>query len=45
MWDEHWSYYGTMECKYCDRAEVDWVACSDECREKLKRKTRSGGKG
>ena len=34
-WGESWGYYGSMECKDCWTAAIDFVWCSDECRDKL----------
>lgn len=34
-WGPGWAYYGTVECFGCGLAEMDWVACSPQCAEKL----------
>lgn len=35
-WSESWSYYGSMECKRCWMADIEWVACSAACAELLR---------
>jgi hypothetical protein len=40
-WGPSWGYYGNMECKKCGWAQIDWVACCDECAEALKAKTKT----
>ncbi len=39
-WGPTWSYYGNYECRVCCVAQIDWVACSDECAQALHRKKR-----
>lgn len=31
-WTEAWGYYGTIECKRCWMAVIEWVHCSEACR-------------
>ena len=31
-WTEAWGYYGTIECKRCWMAAIEWVHCSEACR-------------
>jgi len=35
-WNKSWSNYSKLECDNCGRIDITWVACSDECAEKLK---------
>lgn len=35
-WTEQWSYFGSIECRECWTADIEYVACSDACRAKLK---------
>lgn len=30
-WTEGWMYYGTVECRRCWEAAIEFVACSDTC--------------
>jgi hypothetical protein len=34
-WTDTWSYWGSLECKYCWMADMEWVACSAACAEAL----------
>jgi len=36
-WNVKWSYWGSYECRKCQTAAIDWVACSDKCAERLMR--------
>lgn len=36
-----WLYHGSIECKKCSRAEIDYVACSEVCRRTLDEARRS----
>lgn len=38
-WDEQWSYLGNIECRECQTAAMEWVACSRACAKVL-----NGGK-
>lgn len=38
FWSESWGYFGTMECTKCSVADIDFVACSDECMKVLAEK-------
>lgn len=31
-WGPTWGYFGSIECKKCWMAEIEWVACSKGCR-------------
>lgn len=34
-WSKSWGYYGNWECRKCWAQQIDWVACSTECAQKL----------
>ena len=34
-WGPTWSYIGSVECKNCWQPQIDFVVCSDACREEL----------
>lgn len=38
LWTESWGYFGTMECSKCWVANIEFVACSDECLKALAEK-------
>ncbi len=35
-WTDTWTYYGNIECKRCGWTQIDWVACSDRCKNRFK---------
>lgn len=38
LWnDEAWGYYGTVECRKCSTAAIEFVWCSEACRLELKK--------
>ena len=37
VWTSGHSSYGMAECHYCNYTTMDWVACSEECCDKLLR--------
>jgi hypothetical protein len=45
-WSEEWRYWGNIECRQCQAAAIDYVACSDWCWDRLHgTKTLRGPKG
>lgn len=34
-WAESWGYFGNMECRRCQTAQIDFVYCSDACKTAL----------
>lgn len=31
-WSDAWSYFGTLECRLCWVADIEFVCCSEACR-------------
>jgi len=38
VWTDKHSNFGLLECPRCDESTTEWVACSDECADKLNHK-------
>ena len=34
-WSDSWAYHGLAECKVCLAPAIDYVACSDKCRDAM----------
>ena len=34
-WGRTWSWYGKRECRKCGQEVIDYVACTDACRQAL----------
>ena len=34
-WSDGWGYFGSIECKHCWMARIDFVYCSEACRQAL----------
>lgn len=38
-WDEDWRYWGNIECRKCEAADMEYVACSGWCWDRLNKTT------
>lgn len=34
-WNDSWRYYGNVECLKCQTADIEFVACSEQCWQEL----------
>jgi hypothetical protein len=34
-WNHRWQYFGNLECRNCGTANIEFVTCSDNCRQRL----------
>jgi hypothetical protein len=41
VWTDSWGYWGNLECRRCETAEIERVWCSDECKERLEQRGNS----